>query len=187
MLKPLDRFAPYLLILLFGYLTHSTTTRSGGLQTASAKKTPVIGKKILNPELVEPQGLASPIGRDPFEVGWASYLPPEPETQPAARPASRPAAGPPSRPAVVMLPPLPKRFTAVITAQDFQMAIIDESLYRPGSLVGGSDPAQCWRVEAIERKRVTLRFGEVRRTLAISEDAPPAGAAEAAPRPEVRP
>jgi hypothetical protein len=184
MLKPLDRFAPYLVILLLGYVTHSTTTQSGGLQTASAKKTPVIGKKILNPELVQPQGVASPIGRDPFEVGWASYLPPEPATQPAGQPAARPAGRPApltSRPAAVMLPPLPRRFTAVITAQDFQMAIIDESIYRPGSLVGGSDPAQCWRVEAIERKRVTLRFGKVQRTLAISEDAPPAGAAGEAP------
>ncbi len=178
MLKPLDRFAPYLVILLLGYVTHSTVTQTGGLQIAQAKKTPVIGKKILNPSLMEPQGGASPVGRDPFEVDWASYLPPEPETQPASQPAtrptSRPTTAPASKPAARRLPPLPKRFTAVITAQDFQMAIIDDNLYRPGSLIGGTDPTRCWRVDTIEHKRVTLRFGKVKRALTISEDAPPA-------------
>ncbi|MGB2822196.1 MAG: hypothetical protein WBF17_14525 [Phycisphaerae bacterium] len=176
MLKQLDKFAPYLVILSLGYLTHSTMTESG-IPAASAKKPPAIEKGLLNPTLVDPQAGASPVGRDPFEVDWASYLPepvPEPASQPASQPATRATTVPASKPAVVEVPPLPKRFTAVITALDFQMAIIDNQIYRPGSLIGGADPQRCWRVETIERKRVTLRFGELIRVLTISEDAPPA-------------
>ncbi|MHC4481522.1 MAG: hypothetical protein ACYS1C_11220, partial [Planctomycetota bacterium] len=94
-------------------------------------------------------------------------------SQPATRPATQPATRPASRPAVVVLPPLPKKFSAVITAKHYRMAIIDGAIYRPGSLVGGTDPTRCWRVEAIEPKQVILRFADAERTMEISGDTPP--------------
>jgi hypothetical protein len=179
MLNRLDKVAPYLAMALFAYLAYSATAdRTAG--APAARKTPAaIGKKLLSVKLAEPSPGASPVGRDPFEVGWASYrpVPSAPKPPPAAsRPASRPTSLPATKPAAAKLPPLPKRFTAVITAQHFQMAIIDDCICKPGSLVGGSDPAQCWRVEAITRNRVTLCFGEIRRVLTIAEEEPPSKA-----------
>jgi len=161
-------------MVLFGHLAYCTMTETG-IRAVEGKKTPVIGKRMLQPVLVEPAAGASPVGRDPFEVDWSSYLGrPEPATRPTSRPASRPTTAAATRPAGPTLPALPKRLTAAITAQRLQMAIIDECLYRPGALIGGTDALRCWRVETIERDRVTLRFGDVVRTLMISKDAPPA-------------
>ncbi len=179
MVSRLDKLAPYLAMLLFGYLAYSTTTERG-LRAAGSKQAPVVGKTLLEPTLTEPVAGASPVGRDPFEVEWASYrgrapAPPKPKPKPkprapASQPASQPATAPATQPVEQEPPALPKRFTAVITANQFQMAIIDDFLYKPGMLVGGDDPQRCWRVETIERSRVTLRFGDLRRTLTISED-----------------
>ena len=172
MLSRLDKFAPYLVILLFAYLTHSART-GGGLLVAEGSKVPVIDRNRLNATLVEPQAAASPVDRDPFDVEWASYLPPvepEPASQPTTGPTSQPATAAPPEPVVARPPPMPKRFTAVITARDAQIAIIDGSLYKPGSLIRGTDPQLCWRVETIRRKAVVLRFGKEKRTLTIWED-----------------
>jgi hypothetical protein len=175
MVSRLDKLAPYLAMLLFGYLAYSTTTERS-LRAAGGKQAPVVGKTLLEPTLREPEAGASPVGRDPFEVEWSSYrgrapaAPKPPASQPTSRPATRPATAPASQPLDREPPTLPKRFTAVITANRFQMAIIDDFLYKPGMLIGGDDPQRCWRVETIERSRVTLRFGDLRRTLTISED-----------------
>ena len=180
MLNRLEKLAPYLALLL-GYLTYSTTAERA-VGAAEGRKTPVIGKKLLDAELTSPHPGASPVGRDPFEVAWASYLgraKPAPTTRPTSgptsHPATQPATAPASRPAV-KAPPLPKRLTAVFLAAGLQMAIIDDDdmVYRPGALIDGTDPNACWRVECIERSRVTLAFGTERCVLAISEDTSPA-------------
>ena len=185
MLSRLDKLAPFLVMGLFAYLAHSVASETR-VQTAQAKKPPVIGTKMLNPVLAEVRPGASPVDRDPFEVAWSSYLPPKeptrkPTTRPATQPTTRPTTAPatkPTKPAEPAPPPMPSKFTAVITAQSFQIAIIDNDVYRPGALIGGTDPKKCWRVEAIERNRVTLRFRKLRCVLTISEEDSAGGASK---------
>jgi len=164
-------------MLLFGQLTYSVLTAER-VRALQDRKTPVIHKEMLNPVLAEPSDGASPVGRDPFEVEWSSYLPkpkpePSPAPRPTSRPTSRPTAAPTTRPEGPALPPMPSRLTAVITGVGHQMAIIDEHVYKPGSLIGGTDAERCWCVEAIERERVTLRCGQARRLLKLHRKAPP--------------
>ena len=71
-----------------------------------------------------------------------------------------------------------RKLTAVITAQGFEMALIDDRLYKTGALIGGTDPRRCWRVEAIGRNRVALRFADVARFLTLPEQGRLPGAAK---------
>ena len=76
------------------------------------------------------------------------------------------------------LPPLPQALGAVYIGEDLRLVVIDEVLYKPGSLIRGNDPSRCWQVESVEENRVTLRFGSEVRTLLMVHGTPtslPAG------------
>ena len=62
MLEMLDKFSIYIAIGILGYLTYTTFEKTG-LDIDVEKELPVITKKMLRPELIEPNNHASPVGR----------------------------------------------------------------------------------------------------------------------------
>jgi len=74
--KNVDKIAPFLAVAVLGYLTYGIVDVGAG-PPPPKKDVPAITKAMLRPELVVAQNHASPAGRDPFEVAWASYLHPE--------------------------------------------------------------------------------------------------------------
>jgi len=178
MLRRLDKLAPVALVLMLGYLTYTTVVQ-GHSGLTEQRRLPKITEEMLNPVFVEATDHASPVDRDPFEVGWASYLQyagprhatSQPATtQPATQPATRPAAPPATRPAEAPPPALPGRLSGVFLGQDLRIAVIGQRIYKVGSIIGGDDPRRCWRIEAIEPDHVIIRFGGVRRVLRITSD-----------------
>lgn len=175
MLQRIDKIAPYALVLVLGYLTYSMM-ESGCPSTAHAKEPPSISKSLLNPELITPEAHASPADRDPFEVEWSSYLsrkrrPRVTKTatsRPSTNPASQSATAPAAKPAEIKPPELPGLLAAVIIGEDVQLAVIGQSLYKPGMLIGGTDPKKCWVVESIRQGSVIIAFGRIRRILRLN-------------------
>jgi len=189
--KNVDKVALGLALALLGYLGYSVMD-TGAALVSQGKEPPGITQKMLRPELVAAQNHASPAGRDPFEVAWASYLsgnkaaPPAergqdsraPEdkgpTQENAGPAAQavganPKAAqeaepqPPPEP-----PPLPSQLSSVCIGAAERMAVIDGRVYRFGDVVKGAQPAAGWVVESLENDRVVLRWGNMRHTLRMA-------------------
>lgn len=176
MLQRVDKLAPYALVLILGYMTYSMM-ESRGPSVAQAKQPPTISKSLLEPELITPKPHASPADRDPFEVEWDSYLKSRKgrprrtkasTSRPATKAASQPATAPATKPPEVKPPKLPGPLAAVIISEDVQLAVIGQSLYKPGMLIGGTDPKKCWVVESIRQGSVTVAFGKIRRTLRLN-------------------
>lgn len=184
MLQRLDKLGPYALVLVLGYLTYTTAIESHPGLT-QGQSTPEISAGMLKPTLIEPTGRASGVDRDPFEVEWASYLihaearraTSQPASTQPAKPATRPAEPPKTRPATIPLPPVPDRLSGVFLGRAVRIAVIGPRIYKVGSLIGGSDPATCWQIEAIEVGHVVIRFGDVRRVLRITSGKAGAGPA----------
>jgi len=173
-LQRVDKIAPYALVLILGYLTYSMM-ESGGPSVAQAKRPPIISKSLLKPELITPKPHASPADRDPFEVEWSSYLSRKKRprgiriatSRPSTNPASKPATAPANKPVEIKPPELPGPLAAVIIGENVQLAVIGQSLYKPGMLIGGTDPKKCWVVESIRQGSVIIAFGPIRRTLRL--------------------
>jgi len=173
MLQRLDKFAPYIVMALLGYVTYSVVQEPDACAN-EGKKPPQITKRMLTPAPVTATANASPADRDPFEVAWASYRDPgksvEPASQPATRPTSQPTTKPTTAPAPLGPPALASRLRGVYMGGDLRMAVIGDKLYKVGSLVGGADPKTCWRVVAIANDRVVLEFRKTRRVLKMHTD-----------------
>lgn len=174
MLQRVDKIAPYALVLILGYLTHSMM-ESGGPSVAQAKHPPTISKSLLDPELITPKSHASPADRDPFEVEWSSYLTFKKRRSQrirtsTSRPATNPASQPATKLAEIKPPEHPGLLAAVIIGEDVQLAVIGQSLYKPGMLIGGTDPKKCWVVESIRQGSVIIAFGRIRRILRLHSD-----------------
>jgi hypothetical protein len=172
MLKRIDKFAPFLALALLGYLGYSANE----LQTvkpAQGKDPPTVTREMLHPKLVQSEDHASPAGRDPFDVAWASYLPGVEAdisaTQPSERqPAtcSAPAAASATTASAPALPALPTgRISGVILGSDAQFLIVEGKIYKTGQALRGDDPARAWVIEQINSDNVVLSFGQERRTL----------------------
>jgi hypothetical protein len=71
--KVVLKLVPLLALGVMGYLVYSLLD-VGSPPAAQGKEPPSIAKTVLRPPLVMAQDHASPAGRDPFEVAWASYL-----------------------------------------------------------------------------------------------------------------
>ncbi len=172
MLQKVDKIAPYALVLILGYMTYSMM-ESGGPAMAYAKEPPTIAKSLLEPKLITPEAHASPADRDPFEVEWSSYLKSrkprrtKASTRPATKPASERATKAATKPVVIRPPKVPGPLAAVVIGDDVQLAVIGQWLYKPGMLIGGTDPEKCWVVESIRQGSVTIAFGKIRRTLRL--------------------
>lgn len=175
MLQRIDKIAPYALVLILGYMTYSMM-ESTGPSVAEAKQPPTISNSLLEPELITPKSHASPADRDPFEVEWSSYLRSRrgrsgrakaSTSQPATKAASQPAKALATKPPEVKPPKFPGLLAAVIIGEDVQLAVIGQSLYKPGMLIGGTDPKKCWVVESIRQGSVIIAFGQIRRTLRL--------------------
>jgi hypothetical protein len=181
------KIAPLLALGLMGYLTGSVLDVRAG-SASQGKGPPSVSRSLLHPALVTPQNHASPAGRDPFEVGWASYLHSDPLEIKGGGPDPKPAGPPPATPvepgttpvkpvvepidpppAVVAptAPPLPAQLTTVLIGDFGRMAIIDGRVYHEGDTVTAAGAADGWVVESMDREHVALRFGDVRRTLDI--------------------
>ncbi len=195
MLEKLNKIAVYLAMALLGYVSYSAT-ESSPVKEAQGKEAPVISKKMIRPAMLSASQHASPVGRDPFEVEWASYISrmegrqpkPEQASQPSTRPATEPATrGAAHAPVPASMPAVPARLASAFIGDDVRMAIIDDKVYKPGSLVGGTDPTRCWMVESIEQDSVVLRFGEAVHVLRIVDEARPDGGARAPARREGKP
>ncbi len=142
---------------------------------AHAKEPPTISKSLLEPELITPKPHASPADRDPFEVEWDSYLMSKKMRSrvtktPTSRPSTNPASQSATKPAEIKPPMLPGLLAAVIIGEDVQLAVIGQSLYKPGMLIGGTDPKKCWVVESIRHGSVIIAFGKIRLTLRLNSD-----------------
>lgn len=171
MLEKIDKIAPYLALLVLGYLCHSVMS-SGAAARAQAKDAPLITAQILHPELVALEARVSPANRDPFDVRWASYrdgsglgrnpaTPGEPES-PTTSPAS-----PDSEEA---LPPLPTGLKGLLLADDVQFVVVGDKICRPGDPVSGDDPSRSWVVERVDVDGVMLKFGNVHRKIELITD-----------------
>ncbi len=178
MLNKVNTFAPYLALAMIAYLTYSATTTSG-LVVTQETETPAIAADALNPTLLDPADAASPAGRDPFDVHWSSYrkdiVPPKapsapvaPTTQPS-KATTQPTApvAPEPKPVKRKRPSIPRNLMAIVGGDTGRLAIIDGNIQEVGSLVGGTDPESCWRVEAIGVETVELSFGKHQATLTI--------------------
>ena len=189
MLARLNMLAPYLALGLLGYLTYSATD-GGSPRTAEAKDTPMIGKALLQPALLEAHDRSSPASRDPFDVSWSTYLaeerPPAGTTgaHATSAPASvvmspgpghptttAPAAGASttqtaSAPAAAP-PPLPQRLGGIFVSQGLCRAMIDDVLYGQNDDLPVADDGRHWTVDRIEVDSVVLKFGDVRQRLRL--------------------
>lgn len=159
MFQKLNKLAPYAALALLGYLTY-TTLESHLPRAAHGREGPSISKKLLNPIPVAGADRASPAGRDPFEVSWASYLK-QPKKTPASAPASRPATQPALSPAVQdkPAPPLPGDLVGVFVSDGLTLAVIGDQIHKAGSVTGNGDLETNWVVEEVRNDSVVLRYG----------------------------
>jgi len=173
MLQRLDKFAPYIVLALLAYVTYGVVQEPDACAN-EGKKPPQITKRMLRPVPITATANASPAGRDPFEVAWASYRDPgkhvERTPKPTTRPTSQPTTKPTTAPAPLRPPALVGRLRGVYVGGDLRMAVIGDKLYKVGSLVAGTDPKTCWRVVAISNDRVVLEFQKTRRVLRLYTD-----------------
>jgi len=171
MLQKADKFAPLAVTLIFLYLTYTSATEESG-EASGEKNIPKITKRMLKPEFISVSTRSSPVGRDPFEVSWASYLNGAGvygvTTNPAegsAVPASMPSTSPATLPSRLVPPDLPRAPDAIFIGESFSMAVIGNVIYKEGSLIGGKSPHRCWRLEKIQQDRIIVSFGGIRRVL----------------------
>jgi hypothetical protein len=163
MLEMLDKFSVYIAIGILGYLTYTTFEKTG-LNIDVDKELPVITKKMLKPELIEPKNHASPAERDPFEVDWATYFD-----------ISEMTGIINSTDETIIeqrnVKPFEKRLMAILTAGDGGgAALIEGKVYEVGSLIDGTDPKTCWKVDEIKKDEVIVTLGQISNTLKISQD-----------------
>jgi hypothetical protein len=166
MLEMLDKFSVYIAIGILGYLTYTTFEKTG-LDIDVDKEMPVITKKMLKPELIEPNDYASPVGRDPFEVDWATYFDIS-EMTGIIDSANETVI---ERRNVL---PFDKKLMAILTAGNGEgAALIDGKVYEVGSLIDGTNPNTCWKVDAIKKNEVIVTLGQTSNTLKISQNPVP--------------
>jgi len=162
MLEIIDKISVWIAIVTFGYLVY-TTMEQTGLVIDSEKELPEITKEMISPKLIEPADHASPVGRDPFGVDWATYYDISQITGDtgATQTTARQPAG----------LPFSKRLMGIITARNGQnAALIEGKVYQAGSLIDGTDPSTCWKIEAIKKNEVIITLGGDRKILNISRD-----------------
>ena len=171
MIQKLDKLAPYAALGLLAYLTWSSL-ETPLPRLAQGREAPAISRKLLNPPPVVAADRASPAGRDPFEVSWASYLnkpaPARPKPAPRSQPASRPAPQSPDK----SLPPLPGNLVGIFASDGPTLAVIGDQIHKAGSVTGNGDPETNWTVESITTDCVTLRYGEQTTVLRMRSDSP---------------
>lgn len=172
MLRRLDKFAPLLAMAVIGYLTYTVLDEAQSSEPGG-KEPPQVTKAMLNVRFVPAEAHASPADRDPFEVAWSSYRTRREAGRRGESPTSRPTTGPtataPADAAKTLAqgPELPGELEGVFIGEELRLAVIGEKLYKPGALVGGTDPAACWQVDTVEEDHVILRFGDQTRTLKL--------------------
>jgi hypothetical protein len=178
-LEKLDKVAPYLALLLLGYLCHSAV--SPGLPAKSlGKDNPTIGEQALHPELVTPEAHASPVSRDPFEVRWASYReegsPLPPSQSPAGSTAwatSAPAYNPQDEDEQQGPPPLPSGLKGLLLGNKTQLVVVGDKICKPGDTIPSPFPGRAWVIERVEVDGVVLRYHDiVRKVQMLSADHP---------------
>lgn len=163
MLEILDRFSLYIAVAIIGYLTY-TTMEQKGFSLDVEKEMPEITKKMLNPELIEPNDHASPAGRDPFEVSWATYYDISQLTGQAAL-TDNTTAGQNYE------PQFDKMLMGILTTGDGEgIALIDGKIYEAGALIDGNDPNTCWKIDSIYSDEVIVTFGKKSKALMVSGD-----------------
>ena len=69
------------------------------------------------------------------------------------------------------VPPFEKRLMAILTEGNGKgAALIEGKVYEVGSLIDGTDPNTCWKVEAIRKDKVIVKLGQISNTLKISQN-----------------
>jgi hypothetical protein len=163
MLEKLDKVSLYIAVAIIGYLTYSITEKSS-LGIEAEEKLPQITKKMLYPELIDPNNDASPVDRDPFDVEWATYFDFSEFTGQddllKELPFDQDNA-----------PPFTKRLMGILTTGNGQNAVLIEGkVYETGSLIDGDNPKYCWEIESIHKNEVVIKFGKYRQILKISNN-----------------
>jgi hypothetical protein len=162
MLEIIDKISVWIAVVTFGYLVY-TSMEQTGLVIDSEKELPEITKEMISPKLIEPTDHVSPVGRDPFEVDWATYFDISQITGDTG--TTQTTAGQQAG------LPFSKRLMGIITARNGQnAALIEGKVYQVGSLIDGTNPSTCWKVEAIKKNEVIITLGEDRKILNISRD-----------------
>ena len=161
MLEILDKFSVYIAAAILGYLVYSTLERPG-FSIETEKELPVITKQMLNPELIDPNNNASPAGRDPFEVEWATYYDIT-EFTGITETTDEIISGQDYKPV------FDKMLMGIISGNNGRnVALIDGEVYEVGSLIDGTDPNKCWMIDAIKKDEVIVRLGRHSETLYIN-------------------
>lgn len=160
MLEMIDKISVWIAVVILGYLAY-TTIEQTGLAIDSEKELPAITKEMISPRLIKPSDHASPAGRDPFDVDWATYFDISQITGDTGATAQTTAGQHNGL-------PFSKRLMGILTAGNGQnAALIEGKVYQVGSLIDGTDPSTCWKVKAIKKNKVIVTHGEISRTLNI--------------------
>lgn len=161
MLEKLDKISLYLAMVIMGYLGYKMTVQ-GAESIVPEEKMPVITKRMLEPEFLEPRDSSSPASRDPFYVEWASYF----DFSELTGNFSETQEMSPNQ----SVPVFTKRLMAVLTAWDGQnAALIDGKVYETGSLIDGNEPEKCWRIETIRKNEVVIEFNQNKQVLKVTD------------------
>jgi len=160
MLETMDKISLWAAIAILGYLAYTTMERKG-LSIETEKELPEITKKMLNPVFIEPNDHVSPTGRDPFEVDWATYFDISEMTGETKAQAIMTTESP------VKLTFTKKLMGILMSGDGRDAALIDGRVYQVGSLIDGTDPKTCWKIQAIKKNEVIVTLGKTSRTLTI--------------------
>ena len=177
MLQLMDKISVLLAAVILGYLAYTTMEKSG-FSIETEKELPDITKKMLNPKLIEPNDHASPVGRDPFKVDWATYFD---ISEMAGAALGNAAAGDNTLGATGQETTtkdvneiteeqmvFSKKLMGILTSgHGRDAALIDGRVYQVGSLIDGTDPNTSWKVVAIKKDEVVVSLGKANRHLRI--------------------
>jgi hypothetical protein len=158
MIKMLNKFVSFIAIGIIGYLTYSSISEPASSKAESGKKLPVITKKMIMPEFIEPQAYASPANRDPFTASWDKFI---------AAAATNKSKGV----AFSGTANFPQKLMGVLSdANGRSIAMIGSEVYGVGSSVTLADANEVWQVDSITNESAVLTHDGQRAVLVIAEN-----------------
>jgi hypothetical protein len=159
MMKIINKFAPLIVIGIIIYLTHFSLSKSASSAAASGKELPIITKKMLNPEFIEPQESASPVDRDPFTASWNIRSDSSAETKVGSVNIAEDSGN----------SAVSGELMGILSGDDGQrLALISGEVYGVGSSVRLLASGELWQISSISDESVVLTCNELQTVLKIA-------------------